>query len=64
MGSGTEFAPTYNKGLANFSLPLFDYEMTIQLNTISEAVEAIRQGEVVIVVDAEERENEGDYICS
>ena len=38
--------------------------MTIQLNTISEAVEAIRQGEVVIVVDAEERENEGDYICA
>ncbi|MEC7677698.1 MAG: GTP cyclohydrolase II [Planctomycetota bacterium] len=38
--------------------------MTIQLNTISEAVEAIRQGEIVIVVDAEERENEGDYICA
>ena len=50
--------------MANISLPLFDYEMTIQLNTISEAVEAIRQGEVVIVVDAEERENEGDYICA
>ncbi|MEC8475650.1 MAG: GTP cyclohydrolase II [Planctomycetota bacterium] len=38
--------------------------MTIQLNTISEAVEAIRQGEIVIVVDAEDRENEGDYICA
>lgn len=59
-----EFASTYNNRLANFSLPLFDYEMTIQLNTISEAVEAIRQGEIVIVVDAEERENEGDYICA
>ncbi len=59
-----KFAPRYNSTLANISLPLFDYEMTIQLNTISEAVEAIRQGEIVIVVDAEERENEGDYICA
>ncbi len=38
--------------------------MTIQLNTIPEAVEAIGRGEVVIVVDAEDRENEGDYICA
>ena len=32
--------------------------------TISEAVDAIRRGEIVIVVDAEDRENEGDYICA
>ena len=38
--------------------------MTIELNSIPEAVEAIRRGEIVIVVDAEERENEGDYICA
>jgi 3,4-dihydroxy 2-butanone 4-phosphate synthase/GTP cyclohydrolase II len=38
--------------------------MTDQLNTVDEAVEAIRRGEVVIVVDAEDRENEGDYICA
>ena len=38
--------------------------MKIELNTIPEAVEAIRQGEIVIVVDAEERENEGDFICA
>lgn len=38
--------------------------MTIELNTISDAVEAIRRGEIVIVVDAEDRENEGDYICA
>lgn len=35
-----------------------------ELNTIPEAVDAIRQGEVVIVVDAEDRENEGDFICA
>jgi 3,4-dihydroxy 2-butanone 4-phosphate synthase/GTP cyclohydrolase II len=35
-----------------------------QFSTVTEAVEAIRRGEVVIVVDAEDRENEGDYICA
>ena len=32
--------------------------------TIDQALEALRQGRVVIVVDAEERENEGDFICA
>lgn len=36
----------------------------IILNTIPEAVEAIRQGEMVVVVDDEDRENEGDLITS
>ena len=34
------------------------------LNTISEAIEDIRMGKVVIVVDDEDRENEGDLICA
>lgn len=34
------------------------------LDSIPEAVEAIRRGEVVIVVDATDRENEGDFICA
>jgi 3,4-dihydroxy 2-butanone 4-phosphate synthase/GTP cyclohydrolase II len=33
-------------------------------STIEEAVEAVRAGRVVIVVDAEDRENEGDFICA
>ncbi len=33
-------------------------------NTIEEAVEAIRNGEVVVVVDDEDRENEGDLIMA
>ncbi len=37
---------------------------TITLNTIDEAVEDIRKGKVVIVVDDEDRENEGDFICA
>jgi 3,4-dihydroxy 2-butanone 4-phosphate synthase/GTP cyclohydrolase II len=34
----------------------------IKLNTIPEAVAAIKKGELVIVVDDEDRENEGDFI--
>ena len=36
----------------------------ITLNTISEAIEDIRQGKVIIVVDDENRENEGDFIAA
>ncbi|MBW8326981.1 MAG: bifunctional 3,4-dihydroxy-2-butanone-4-phosphate synthase/GTP cyclohydrolase II [Prolixibacteraceae bacterium] len=36
----------------------------IKLNTIHEAVEAIRKGEMIIVVDDEDRENEGDFIAA
>lgn len=36
----------------------------IKLDKISEAVEAIRNGEVILVVDDEDRENEGDFICA
>jgi 3,4-dihydroxy 2-butanone 4-phosphate synthase/GTP cyclohydrolase II len=35
-----------------------------QFSSIEEAVEAIRRGRVIIVVDAEDRENEGDFICA
>ena len=35
-----------------------------QLNTIDEAIEDIRNGKFVIVVDDEDRENEGDFICA
>jgi len=37
---------------------------TIQLNTIEEAIEDIRAGKVIIVVDDEDRENEGDFIAA
>ena len=37
---------------------------TTQLNTIEEAIEDIRQGKVIIVVDDEDRENEGDFIAA
>ena len=37
---------------------------TTQLNTIEEALADIRAGKVIIVVDDEDRENEGDFICA
>ncbi|MAC94894.1 MAG: bifunctional 3,4-dihydroxy-2-butanone-4-phosphate synthase/GTP cyclohydrolase II [Flavobacteriales bacterium] len=36
----------------------------MSLNTIEEAIEAIKQGEIIIVVDDEDRENEGDFIVA
>ncbi len=35
-----------------------------QLNTISEAIVDIRKGKVIIVVDDENRENEGDFLAA
>lgn len=34
------------------------------LNKVEEGIDAIRNGEIVIVVDDEDRENEGDFICA
>ncbi len=36
----------------------------IQLDSIHEAIEDIRQGKVIIVVDDENRENEGDFLAA
>lgn len=35
-----------------------------KLNTIEEAIEDIKAGKVIIVVDDEDRENEGDFLCA
>ena len=36
----------------------------INLDSIEDAIAAIKAGEVIIVVDDEDRENEGDFICA
>ena len=38
--------------------------MSEKLNTIEEAIEDLRNGKVIIVVDDEDRENEGDFLCT
>lgn len=35
-----------------------------QLDPIEDAIQAIKNGEVIIVVDDEDRENEGDFVCA
>ena len=39
-------------------------EPSIQFQSIDEALAALRAGRVVIVVDAQDRENEGDFLCA
>lgn len=36
----------------------------IKLDSIEEAIDEIKNGKVIIVVDDEDRENEGDFICA
>ena len=36
----------------------------IALNTIPEAIQDIKEGKIIIVVDDENRENEGDFVVS
>ncbi len=38
--------------------------MKQDFSTIEDAVDAIRAGRIVVVVDAEDRENEGDFVCA
>ena len=39
-------------------------KMASVLNTIESAIEDIKNGKIVIVVDDEDRENEGDFVCA
>jgi 3,4-dihydroxy 2-butanone 4-phosphate synthase / GTP cyclohydrolase II len=39
-------------------------DLDIKLNTIEEAIQDIKDGKIIIVVDDEDRENEGDFICA
>ena len=38
--------------------------MSYEFASIDEAVDAIGRGEIIVVVDDEDRENEGDFICA
>ena len=35
-----------------------------QFNTIDEILEDLRDGKIVVMIDDEDRENEGDVICA
>jgi 3,4-dihydroxy 2-butanone 4-phosphate synthase/GTP cyclohydrolase II len=38
--------------------------MAVQFSEISEILEELRQGRMIVLVDAEDRENEGDLVCA
>jgi 3,4-dihydroxy 2-butanone 4-phosphate synthase/GTP cyclohydrolase II len=52
--------PRQSRGLTNLRLD----NVSHRFSTIEEAVDAIRKGRIIIVVDAEDRENEGDFVCA
>jgi 3,4-dihydroxy 2-butanone 4-phosphate synthase/GTP cyclohydrolase II len=41
-----------------------DRSLTWQFSEIPEALEALRHGRMIVLVDAEDRENEGDLVCA
>ncbi len=48
----------------NFPLRKADPMNDIKLDTIEQAIDEIKNGKVIVVVDDEDRENEGDFICA
>lgn len=38
--------------------------MDFKFNTVPEALDALKNGEIIVVTDDEDRENEGDFICA
>ena len=38
--------------------------MSKKTDTVEQALEDIRQGKIVMVIDDPDRENEGDFICA
>ncbi len=38
--------------------------MAVEFSEIPEVLEELRQGKIIVVVDAEDRENEGDLVCA
>ncbi len=55
---------TFNRPKNNDTFAIRKMGMEYKLNTIEEALEEIRAGKVVIVVDDEDRENEGDFLTA
>lgn len=45
-------------------MAIYLHVMSFKFNTIEEAIEDIKQGKLIIVVDDEDRENEGDFLTA
>jgi 3,4-dihydroxy 2-butanone 4-phosphate synthase/GTP cyclohydrolase II len=47
-----------------FNLFTGDIQVTIQFSEIPEVLDELREGNMIVLVDAEDRENEGDLVCA
>lgn len=43
---------------------MVEHTMPERFSSVEAAIESFRRGQIVIVVDAEDRENEGDFVCA
>ena len=48
----------------NESVSLMDETTQTQFSDVPQALEDLRQGKMIVLVDAEDRENEGDLVCA
>jgi 3,4-dihydroxy 2-butanone 4-phosphate synthase / GTP cyclohydrolase II len=48
----------------DFLAPDLCVEKNLMSNSVTEAIEAIARGEIVVVTDDDDRENEGDLVCA
>jgi 3,4-dihydroxy 2-butanone 4-phosphate synthase/GTP cyclohydrolase II len=56
--------PKYSFKPLSLAIVIFADKFLIMLDTIESAIEDLKQGKLVIVVDDEDRENEGDFITA
>jgi 3,4-dihydroxy 2-butanone 4-phosphate synthase / GTP cyclohydrolase II len=54
----------YARRLTNCLLVVNSYPMTIEFGQIPEVLEDLRNGRMIVLVDDEDRENEGDLVCA
>lgn len=48
----------------NFTFVAEDEQVAVQFSEIEEVVEELRRGKMIVLVDDEDRENEGDLVCA
>ncbi len=50
--------------LAERDVKIQDMDIAMQFSEIPEVLEELREGKMIVLVDAEDRENEGDLVCA
>jgi len=58
------FSLTSSRHLTKYLIPANSYPMTIEFSQIPEVLEDLLAGKMIVLVDDEDRENEGDLVCA